>query len=463
MKMKNIFPLLLVAGILLAGCKRLEIKPTGLVEPEDAIKTEQDVKDLLNGAYTVLRDDGFMGGGVQITSELMGDMVNGSALTGDYLNIFNFNSIGLGTVTSQYTKPYTVIQRANHTLENLSLVTSSDASKHNVEGQALFMRAFSYFEMIKLFAQPWGYTADNSHLGLVIKTSSELQTALSRSTVAQVYDLILNDLRNAANLLPPANGNYPTNWSAKAVLARVFFQMNKFDSAYKYADQVISSPQFSFDNTAAFVTNRFSNPQTTESIFWIVNEPGLPAAFTRLRNTANTDQSMGLTITQTAYESGIINANDLRKAWYKDSITTSGAHIYSIKKYNHPSFVLPVVHVTEMKLIRAESAAELGQNLPTAIADINDITNRAYAGTMAVLGGGASAATIKARVRAERVLEMAFESGDRLQQIKRIGANGETSMSRTASWNCLGMVLQFPATETNVNSSFIQNPVGTCL
>jgi starch-binding outer membrane protein, SusD/RagB family len=463
MKMKNIFHLVIVVAIFLTGCERLEIKPTGLVEPEEAIKNEQDVKDLLNGTYTVLRDDGFMGGGVQITSELMGDFVNGNALTGDYLNIFNFNSIGLGTTVTQYTKPYTVIQRANHTLENLSLVTSSDASRNNVEGQARFMRAFSYFEMVRLFAQPWGYTADNSHLGLVIKTSSELETALPRSTVANVYALILSDLTSAASLLPATNGNYPTSWSAKAILARVYFQMNKFDSAYKYADQVIASSQFAFDNSATFVTNRFSSPQTTESIFWIVNEPTLPAAFTRLRNTGNLDQSMGLTITQAAYENGVINPNDLRKAWYKDSITTSGAHIYSINKYKHPSFVLPVIHLTELKLIRAESAAELDQNLATAIADINDITNRAYAGTLAPLGGGASAATIKARVRSERILEMAFESGDRLQQIKRIGAKGETSMSRTAPWNCLGMALQFPATETNVNSNFIQNPIGTCL
>jgi hypothetical protein len=461
MKFNNIVSIFLFSCILLSACEKLEVKPPDLVDPSVAIKTEQDVKDLLNGCYTVLRDDGFMGGQVQITSELMSDLVNGVPLTGDYLNIFNFNTTGIGTINTQYTKPYAIIQRANNTLENLSLVTSSDASKNNIEGQARFMRALSYFEMVKLFTQPWGFTPNNDHLGLVIKTKSDLETALPRATVKEVYDLILSDLTTAQAILPVTNGNYPTNFSAKAILAKVYFQMNKFDSAYKYADQVIASGQFSFDNTAAFITNRFNTVKSSEAIVWIVYEPTWTGSFGRLGS--NPDQSMSITITKTAYESGALNLNDRRRAWYKDSlITASQNHIYSIRKYPK-LFVLPLIHVTEMKLIRAESAAELGQNLATAITDINDITNRAYGGTMTALPGGSSAATIKARVRSERPLEMVFESGDRLQQIKRIGAKGETSASRMAPWNCKGMVLQFPAVETNVNSQFVQNPIGPCL
>ena len=464
MRLKNILSLLLLSSCFLTACEKLEVKPPDLVDPSEAIKTEQDVKDLLNGCFTVLRDNGFMGGQVQITSELMSDLVNGSNLTGDYFNIFQFNSAGINTTTDQYNKPYTVIQRANNTLENLSLVTSSDENRKNVEGQARFVRALSFFEMIKLYAQPWGYTADNSHAGLVIKTDSDLETALPRNTVKEVYDFILTDLRSADALLPALNGNYPGNLASKALLAKVFFQMNKFDSAYFYANEVISSGQFSFENTASFITNRFNNPKTPESIFWLVFEQGWTGSFDRLSNPANRDQSMGITITQQAFETGTINTNDRRRAWYKDSlVAATGAHVYSVRKYSNPLFVLPLMHITEMKLIRSESAAELNQYLDVAIADINDITNRAYAGTMAALPGTATGTTIKTRVRSERILEMVFESGDRLQEIKRIGAKGEPSSSRSAQWNCNGMVLQFPATETNVNSNFIQNPTGSCL
>ena len=463
MRFKNIAYILLLS-LYMVACKKLEVSPPDLLDPSIAIQTEQDVKDLLNGTFPVLRGDNFMGGQVQITSELMSDLVNGSNLTGDYFNIFQFNSTGIGTTGGQYTEPYKVIQRTNNTLEKISLVTSSEATRNNVEGQARFMRAFSYFEAAKLFAQPWGFTPNNDHLGLVIKTKSDMETALPRNTLKEVYDFIISDLRAAETMLPPINGVYPGSLATKALLARVYFQMNKFDSAYHYSNEVISSGQFSFDNSASFVINRFNNPKTSEAIFWMVFESGWTASFGRLFNMANPTQSMGLTITQTAYTAGTFNANDRRRAWYKDSlIAATGTNIYSVQKYTNQLFVLPLMHITEMKLTRAESAAETGQHLDVAIADINDITNRAYGGTMTPLPGGANAASIKTRVRNERKLEMVFESGDRLQEIKRIGAKGEPSVSRSAPWNCKGMILQFPATETNVNSNFIQNPIGPCL
>ncbi|MGB8190723.1 MAG: RagB/SusD family nutrient uptake outer membrane protein [Chitinophagaceae bacterium] len=465
MKLKHIIPAAFLLLLSAVACKKIEIKPTGQVPPDQAIKNEADVMANLNATYTPLRGDNFWGGRSQVISELMADFVDGSNfVSGDYPSIFTLNTTGTnGTIANIYREPYIIIQRANVTLDKLSLITA-EATRKNAEGQAKFMRGFSAFELVKMFAQPWGYTADNSHNGIVIKTNSEQELARSRNTVKETYDQIILDLKEAETLLPATNGNFPTSWAAKAMLARVYFQMNDFTNAYNYSNQVIASGQFAFDNTASFVTNRFSNPKTTEAIWWLVNETGPSAApsFGTLRNNANPFQSLGLPLTKEAYQAGTVNAADRRVAWYKDSLTASGTHIYSITKYKANIFVLPVLHITEMKLIRAESAAELNQNLAVAIADINDITNRAYGGTLTPLAGTATAAAVKARVRAERKLEMVFESGDRLQQIKRIGAKGETVLVGQASWNCPGFVLQVPATEISVNVNFQQNPQGGC-
>ncbi|HYF32246.1 MAG TPA: RagB/SusD family nutrient uptake outer membrane protein [Chitinophagaceae bacterium] len=462
MKLRFLIPaaLLMLTAI---ACKKIEVKPTGQVPPELAIRNEADVLATLNATYTPLRGGGFWGGRTQIVGELMSDFVDGTPLlTGDYPSIFQLNTTATnGTIRDLYVEPYYIIQRANVALENLSLI-NTDATRKNAEGQAKFMRGFSTFELVKLFAQPYGFSAGNTHNGIVIKTNSGQELGRSRNTVQETYAQIIADLRAADSLLPATNGNYPTSWAAKAMLARVYFQMNDFANAYAYANQVINSGVFAFDNTAAFVNNRFGNPRTTEAVWWIINEPGQSAAFDPLRNPANPFQSLGLQITRSAYLAGTANTADRRSAWYKDSLTASGAHVYSIQKYNKPLFVLPVIHITELKLIRAESAAELNQNLAVAIADINDITNRAYGGTLAPLPGTATAAAILARVRAERKLEMVFESGDRLQQIKRIGAKGEPSLVGQASWNCPGFVLQVPSTEINVNINFEQNPQGGC-
>jgi starch-binding outer membrane protein, SusD/RagB family len=461
MKMKNIIPATILMLVILAACKKIEVKPPGQVPPEQAIKSEADVLATLNATYTPLRGDNFWGGRSQTISELMADMVDGTTFnTGDWPSIYRLNTTASnGTVSNIYSEPYIIIQRANVALENLDKV-SSDATRKNVEGQAKFMRAFCHFELVKMFAQPYGSTADNSHLGIVIKTSSAQELYRARNTVKETYDQIIRDLKSADSLLPATNGNYPTSWATKAMLARVYFQMNDFANAYNYSNLVIASNQFPFDNTPNFITNRFAEPKTSEAIWWLVNETGV-SSFGTLRGDEKTKQSLRLPITKAAYQAGTATG-DLRKAWYKDSALAGDVHIYSVTKYQAARFVLPILHITEMKLIRAESAAELNQNLAVAIADINDITNRAYGGTLAPLPGTATAATIKARVREQRKLEMVFESGDRLQQLKRIGAKGETVLLGQAPWNCPGFVLQIPASEVTVNTFFVQNPQGGC-
>ncbi|HYE56480.1 MAG TPA: RagB/SusD family nutrient uptake outer membrane protein [Chitinophagaceae bacterium] len=464
MKLRYILPACLIL-LATAGCKKIEVKPIGQVPPELAIKDERDVLDNLNATYTPLRGDKFWGGRSQIVGELMADLVDGTNFTsGDYPSIYRLNTVATNGFTNElYKEAYIIIMRANVTLEKLGLITD-EAKRKNAEGQAKFMRAFCHFELVKMYAQPYGFSVDNSHPGVVIKTSSEQELYRSRNTVKETYDQVLADMKSAEGLLPASNGNYPTSWAAKAMLARIYFQMNDFANAYNYANQVISNGPFTFDNSPQFVNNRFAIPKTKEAVWWLVNEPNLGLSFGPMRQQgSNPFQSLGLPITRSAYLTGIANPADRRSVWYKDSLTSSGVHVYTVTKYNKPTgFELPIIHITELKFIRAESAAELNQNLAVAIADINDITNRAYGGAVAPLPGNANAATIKARVRSERILEMVFESGDRLQQIKRIGAKGETSGVGQAPWNCPGFVLQMPSQEIIVNNFFVQNPQGGC-
>jgi starch-binding outer membrane protein, SusD/RagB family len=458
MKFNKIILSITAALVWFTACKKIEIKPTGTVETSEAITKEADVKAVLNSAYSPLAGGNFYGGRLQKVSEYLADQANGASVTSYDGDIVNYKSSPNGGTGDVYKEPYYVIQRANKVIENIALVTSSAATKDNYIGQSKFLRAIGHFELVRLFGQPYGFTADNAQPGIVIRTISEQELSKARNSVAEVYTAVLNDLREAQSLLPSSNGIYPTKWAAKAYLAKVFFQMNKFDSAYKYANEVITGSTATFDNSATYITNRFSNPVSTEALFYLINDPN-NIRFGGLRNDGATNLSLALPITAATYNAGTANSNDVRKNWY-----TSTAGIYGINKYKANPFVLSVLHITEMKFVRAESAAELNTNLPVAIGDINDITNRAYAGTLAALPNTATAATIKNRVRAERKLEMIYESGDRLQEIKRIGAKGEPSVSHgSAPWNCNGMVLQFPASEFNVNTNFLPNPTGGCL
>jgi len=449
------------SALAVSSCKKIEITPQNIVPPADAFKTEADLAKALAGAYAQLREGGYYGSRYPRVAEYLSDRIDGSLLTGYDADIYNFKSSADNGTGDNYANPYVMIQRANTVLENLGLA-GSDAVRTKYEGEARFLRALGHFDVVKFFAQPYGFTADNSQPGVVIKTTSAFEGNRTRNTVAEVYTAILNDLRIANNQLPAANGNYyASRNAARALLARVFFQMNKFDSAYFYSNLVITTGTAVFDNSAAFVTQRFDSTiagviKNPEAIFTLGNEANAFLPWDGLRNNAVDTLNLGLRINSGTYAAGTLS-NDRRKVWYSNNTGT-----YGIKKYKNPKFVLPLMHITEMKLIRAESAGELNQNLSVAIGDINDITNRAYGGTVAPLPGGASAGQIIFLVREQRKLEMIYEGDDRLQQVKRIGAKGETSNIGSASWNCYGLILQFPASEVNINTNFVPNPQGNC-
>lgn len=449
-----------LAVSLLASCKKfLERPPEGQKPEEEAFKTEQDLMNFANGVYTLIGDGDFFGGRHTVLNELLGDHYKGDKFTGDFAEIYKRqNSFFGGTRDGYYSKGYSIIARANQLQKKIDLASTN---RDYIEGQAKFFRGFAHFELVRMFSQPWGYTSDNSHAGIPLRTSIDLGS-LPRATVKEVYDQVIADLLEAEAKLPadPANGKFytATKWAAKAYLAKVYFQMNDFANAYKYANEVITSNKFTLDANYA---NRYSNGLSTEAIFAIANQIGSYEPGSELRGNFRSDVSIPtFTLTDQFYAYATSKAADVRKAaWYSNTLHP-GNNV--LTKYNRNNFVLPIVHLTEIKLIRAESGAETGANLTTAINDINDIMTRAYGGTTFNLPANATAATVINTVRTERELELVAE-GNRVQEIKRIGVRNNTNVDRRNSpWNCNGFVLQFPKAEQDANLSFVLNPEGGC-
>lgn len=125
-----------------------------------------------------------------------------------------------------------------------------------------------------------------------------------------------------------------------------------------------------------------------------------------------------------------------------------------MNKFNRSIFHVPLLHYSDILLIRAEAAAETN-NVAQAEMDINQILSRAGLSTVT----GISRDQLIDLARNQRRIELLGE-GNRVNDLKRIGVQ-ETSLTiRNAPWNCNGMLFQFPATE--VFTGFVQNPVGGC-
>jgi hypothetical protein len=143
------------------------------------------------------------------------------------------------------------------------------------------------------------------------------------------------------------------------------------------------------------------------------------------------------------------------------TVVNKGAQNEFIKTnmFNAPYFDVPVLHLKQMLLIRAESMAILGTDYAQAVSDINVIINKAYT-TPVTIASNSTPTEILDRIRLERRIELMFQ-GDRIHEVKRLGAiEKERMFIRGHEWNCKGMLMQFPITEKT--DIFNINPTGGC-
>lgn len=459
MKINSLF-LMLVTLTFMQSCSedlldKLPEKTDSQSISEEAVRTKEDLKRLLISSYDVVAN--MYGGQIQNLSELLGDNVDSPANQNDYIQIYTRKTdIFNGTIGSVYQNAYITIYRANQLISKKDDVADiSTEEKVQLEAEARFLRALSHHGILRLFAQPAGYTSDNSHLGIVLRMKFSQEVGL-RSSVKTCYDSILVDLKFAEQNLPENNGVYASKWSAKALLARVYLDLNEFDLAALSASEVINSGQFSLLDT----TNRFTAGPNTEQVFATVsyNQNSISdergGAFLNYRSDNNTNPSMRASADFYSYMTS--DTNDLRgKNWFRQ-IGEGPSPIYGVSKFDRSFMWIPILHLTEMMLTRAEALCKSASpDFTTALNDLNDIRTRA--GLIEVNLSGES---LIESIREERRKELCFE-GDRTIQIKRFGVSGEPSFSRNAPWNCPGMVLQFPGAENTV-IAFVLNPTGGC-
>lgn len=441
-------------GVFASGCdKMIDTRPENELLVEDAVKTSADLQKLLNGSYNEVANT--YGGFAQVISEFMADNLS-LPNNNDYREVFNHNTLFFNTTCgSLYGNLYRAIFRANFVMESFPLAADlNETDRNRMEGEAKFIRAMCHFTAVRLFAHPWGYSADNSHPGIGLALKAD-RTPLARSSVAAAYASIISDLKDAATLLPESNGNYATKYAAQALLAEVYFQQGAYSDAGTQASAVISSARYTFSDTL----NRFTPKGASEAIFSVVStgindnrgggfrdnySPGLPLCQVSRQffSTVNTDTA------------------DKRLAYFVTLNKGQANELVKTNLYNAPLFDVPVLHLTRLHLIRAEALAKTGTDLSTAIADMNAIIGRAYKNNNRILAAGSTATQIIEAARYQRRMELMFE-GDRIHDLKRLAAvEKQNIIVRGHSWDCRGFILQFPISDQT--SIFPLNPTGGC-
>ncbi len=454
MKMKHF---LLIAGLAttVSSCDRLlEFEPGDVILAEDAIQDAGDLQRLLVSTYDVLAN--LYGGRVQIINELRGPNFGAPDNSLDFTAVYNrettfFTGINGGV----YTDFYYAIYRANVVIENFQFVDNLDpADQIRLEAESRFIRAICHWGAVKIFARPFGYTANNDHAGVPLRLQSS-QEPLPRATVKEVYEAIVEDLQFALIHLPATNGVYATQHAARAYLAQVHFLMGEFAEAAFQAGNIIASNDFGLDTDLDRFETDFIN---SETIFGIVSQPNdFRSSWFRDNLRSDNTNSPQLAFSENfAFFMSLSGAGDARSQWYTPGVRAL-CNRFNDKEY----FNIPLAHLTLMHLIRSESLAEIELDLETAIADINAIRDRAFGAGNFTLTPTSTAEEIRDAARDEFRKETVGE-GLWTEQLLRRGTQGESIVIRDASWDCPGMSLQFSNSENTVDG-FILNEEGGCL
>lgn len=141
---------------------------------------------------------------------------------------------------------YNQISGCNVVMDNLDKVTGSEEDKANLRGQALALRAYYYFMLVNVFAEPYnaaGVDVTTSPGVPIILESAVTDYFPERKSIAEVYARIEADLLEAAPLMEQYgtnNGNSKvTDLFVHLLLSRVYLYMERWDEVIEEADYVI--------------------------------------------------------------------------------------------------------------------------------------------------------------------------------------------------------------------------------
>ncbi|MFZ9871017.1 MAG: RagB/SusD family nutrient uptake outer membrane protein [Candidatus Kapaibacteriota bacterium] len=448
--MRTRFPAIAVTALLsltVVSCDSfLQTEPPLDISNDVALSTPAGIEAVMVGAADAMQSGALFGGNVMSMGELWSDNVE-SNVGADFgrlqiltynLNIFNPEG------RSMWGDGYGVINRVNNVLAALDNVPfDNPARAQQLRGRALAMRALTMWSLCMYFAQPWGFTEDNSHPGIIIRTEptlGDVGTQKARATLAACYQQIIADFQAARTLLPPTDAPYMGSLAVTGLLARVYFHMGDWATAEALATEVIESGVYRLNPDVTSVVTTNSTPEVMYEIVNLANDNASSIVFDfRQADNASPRYWAGTPFVNTIYR----NATDGRLALY----VYRNNRLY-VAKWDRIVMNIPILRYAEMYLTRSECRFQQG-NTVGAVEDVNVIRERAGLEPLPTSQAGN---TLLNNIRRERNVELAFE-GDIFLERKR-----QRRDLKDKPWNDAALIFKIPDIEMNANTLCAQNP-----
>ena len=265
MRTRWILPAFLLA---FSACEdTLTLEPVNEVPAERAIVDAITARAALAGAYDALQDDAgqdYISGSFIAFSELPADDVIHVGTFDTFLEAdLNDLLADNGTVDAIWAVIYDGISRTNRIIEQVPNLGNVDQdTKDDILGQAYFLRALHYHNLVKL----WGEVP----LRLTTASGPDEASQIARSTVDQVYTQILADLVQARTLIEATkNAVAASRGAVYALRSRVLLYRSDWTGVVANAD---SAASLGYPLVPVFA-DLFTESTTTEDVLRITFTP----------------------------------------------------------------------------------------------------------------------------------------------------------------------------------------------
>jgi hypothetical protein len=473
--------IIIIMTAFFSACSKdfLEQVPRLSQSNELSLSTYEGLQNATIGTYSLLCSQNWYGAAFVITADLKGgNAKRGPINSGRYVTEYLWNNSPTSTI-ALWDDAYSTIARANNVInaidDGFEEVGVTKEQLDVLKGECLFLRALSHWDLVRIYSQP--YVAGTGNLGVpvVLKTENGYP---ARNNVGEVYDRVVTDLLDAANLLPAANergndGAWATKWAATALLAKVYLYMGQWQSAADKATDVINNGGFSLFTAAEYTTwdnggYWGSGGQGDEIIFQVDGSQGNTdhGFWEAISYMLNPDGYGDIAASQDLldlYEPGDVRADLFIMHAAHPTVSWSLKYPGRLGGVPPLDFNTPVLRLSEMYLIRAEALLH-GASVAsvTALGDYNAIRTKrglAAAGTAPALND----------LYMERRRELCFE-GNELFDLARtqrslVRTDFTGSMRKDVPFVVGGSAIEnylwampIPQSECDANINMAQNP-----
>lgn len=374
---KNIIYMIIATMLLTASCNNwLDIKPKTQVDREAMFSSEGGFKDALTGCYMGMKDRKLYG--EQLTMTFIEHLVShwNTAFNTEENSIKTFDYANNGVeskINGIYNQLYNVIARANDLLayvDKNSSVFENQETQKLIKGEALAIRAFCHFDLLRLFG-PVPLKMDlptKNKLGYVKTVSNgvhdkhsykeyiaflEEDLALSAQLLKEV-DPVLNytydELNKPGEAFRPTDDFYTFRrfrfnyYAVEALRARYYLYTQQNDKAYTKAMEVINSSKVRLSTSQDLSKGFFTIPNEqllSINVYNIIDySHKLFMEGTLVRTQRNVDSDIFKNSTFDNRKSGL---------WEVRNIGTTSS--YCLKKYYQTATTDPLYTITDLQTI----------------------------------------------------------------------------------------------------------------